>query len=120
MSHDLYRRVSAAAEAPRDAEYRAFCEATRRLMAVEDSGRTDLKALIRAVHLNRELWARLATDCADDRNRLAVETRARVIALARSVSRYSTDAVRGKKSLSPLIELNRVIMDGLAGRSPAA
>ena len=118
MSHDLYRKAAAAAS-PRDAEYRAIAEATRRLMEANSAGR-DLRALIAAVHFNRELWARLGRDCADDRNRLAPELRARVIALARWVNAYSSEAVRARKSLTPLIDLNRIVMDGLAGRASAA
>ena len=72
------------------------------------------------MHFNRELWARLASDCVDESNRLEVETRARVIALSRSISVYSSEAVRGGKSLGPLIDLNRIIMEGLAGRQTAA
>ena len=119
MSHEAYRRASAATANPRDLEYCAIAEATRRLIAADQS-RRDLKTLIEAVHLNRELWARLARDCADGANRLAPETRARVIALARWVNSYSSEAVRAKKTLAPLIDLNRIIMDGLAGRATAA
>lgn len=119
MSHDAYRKAAAANAGPREAEYRAFAEATRRLMAAAEAGRTDLKSLIEAVHMNRELWGALAADCADDRNALACDTRARIIALARWVSSYSSDVMRRRESLEPLIDVNRIIMEGLAAR-PAA
>ncbi len=119
MSHDAYRKAAAANAGPRDAEYHAFAEATRRLMAAAEAGRADLKPLIEAVHLNRELWGALATDCADERNALPSDTRARIIALARWVAIYSSDVMQRRESLEPLIDVNRIIMEGLAVQ-PAA
>ena len=60
MSHDAYKRAQKTTASPRDAEYRAFSEATRKLMAAGKAGRDDLKTLIEAIHLNRSLWGTLA------------------------------------------------------------
>ncbi len=120
MSHDAYRRAQHSTAHPRDAEYRAFSEATRRLLAAKDEGRADLKRLIEAVHLNRSLWGALASDCADPANQLPSETRALIVSLARWVSLYSSDVMQKKESIEPLIDVNRMIMDGLAGKKPAA
>jgi len=120
MSHDAYRRAQKTTAHPRDAEYQAFSEATRRLLAVAKEGREDLKQLIEAVHLNRSLWSALATDCADAHNQLPSETRALIISLARWVSLYSSDVMRKKEDVGPLIDVNRIIMDGLSGKQPAA
>lgn len=120
MSHDAYARVSRASAAPRDAEYRAFGEATRRLIAAIDGDPLNLKPLIEAVHLNRSLWGALASDCARDDNALPAQTRAQIIGLARWVFDYSSLAVRRRQSLQPLIDVNRIIMDGLSGRAGRA
>lgn len=120
MSHDAYRRVSASASAPRDAEYRAFSEATRRLIAAAEAGREDLRTLIDAVHLNRSLWGALADDCANPANALPAETRAAIISLARWVDSHSSDVMRKREDVAPLIDVNRLIMKGLAGEAPAA
>lgn len=120
MSHDAYARAQKTTASPRDAEYRAFAEATRKLLAVAEEGRADLRRLIDAVHLNRSLWATLASDCADSKNQLPSETRALIISLARWVSLYSSDVMRNKESVAPLIDVNRIIMDGLAGRRAEA
>jgi flagellar protein FlaF len=117
MSHEAYRKTSAAIGGAREAEYQAFSEATRRLIAAAEAGRADLGALIDAVHLNRTLWGTLASDCAREANALPPETRARIIALARWVSDYSSDVMRKGESLEPLVNVNRIIMNGL---SPAA
>lgn len=119
MSHDAYARAQKTTALPRDAEYKAFAEATRKLLTVADEGREDLKQLIEAVHLNRSLWTALASDCADAHNKLPTETRALIISLARWVSLYSSDVMRKKESVEPLIDVNRIIMDGLAGKTAA-
>lgn len=120
MSHEAYRKAQETTANPREAEYRAFSEATRRLIAAMETGRSDLKRLIEAVHVNRTLWGTLASDCANPENQLPSETRALIISLARWVSHYSSDVVQKKESVEPLIDVNRIIMDGLAGRRPAA
>jgi flagellar protein FlaF len=114
MSHDAYRKASAAIASPRDAEYRAFSEATRRLIEAGGSGRRDLRALIEAIHLNRTLWGKLAADCGQGQNALPADTRARIIALARWVSDYSSDVMRKGQSVDPLVDVNRIIMGGLS------
>ena len=43
MSHDAYKKATAQAETPRDAEYRAFCEATSKLIAISEETQADLK-----------------------------------------------------------------------------
>lgn len=115
MSHEAYRRAASAD--PRDAEYRAFAEATGRLLDAQERGRDDLKALIGAIHINRELWSALAGDCADERNGLPATTRAQIISLARWVASYSSDVMRRGESVEPLIEINRIIMQGLAAKA---
>lgn len=119
MSHEAYKSAQKTAN-PRDTEYRAFSEATRRLMAAKEEGRADLKQLIEAIHLNRTLWGALASDCADPENQLPSETRALIVSLARWVSVYSSQVMQTKESVEPLIDVNRIIMDGLAGKSTAA
>lgn len=114
MSHDAYRKMSAAVAGPRDAEYRAFSEATRRLIAAGETGRKDLRALIEAVHLNRTLWGALAADCSRGANALPAETRARIVALSRWVSDYSSDVMRKGESVEPLVDINRIVMGGLS------
>jgi flagellar protein FlaF len=89
-------------------------------MAVASLGRQDLRALIDAVHMNRMLWGALGADCARSDNSLPAELRARIIALSRWVSEYSGKVMREKESVEPLIDVNRIIMDGLSGRSNAA
>lgn len=120
MSHEAYRRASAHYSAPRDAEYRAFGEATRRLIEAKATGRENLSSLIDAIHRNRMLWGALAADCSNDRNGLPAATRASIIALSRWVSEHSSAVMRRQEPIEPLIEINRIIMQGLATARPVA
>ena len=121
MRHDASSKVSAYSKTqrtvvnPRQAEYLAFVEATRRLIASHEDDRADLKALIEAVHLNRALWETLAKDCADSANQLPAQTRASIISLARWVGAHSRAVMRDKESLAPLIDINRMMIAGLSG-----
>lgn len=119
MSHKAYRRMQNVAAAPRDAEYLVFSKVTAALIAVEENGREDLKPLAEAVSQNRILWHALARDCADAANRLPEKTRASIISLDHYVQKISRDIVRHRASAQPLIDINRMIMDGLAGREVA-
>ncbi|MCA8889837.1 MAG: flagellar biosynthesis regulator FlaF [Parvularculaceae bacterium] len=119
MSHEAYRKASKTTANPRNAEYQAFAEATRRLIDAHAAGREDLKQLIEAIHLNRTLWGALASDCADERNTLPNETRAAIISLARWVASYSSAVMQKDESVEPLVDVNRIMMDGLSGRVPA-
>ena len=119
MSHEAYARAQKTGANPRDTEYRAFANATKALMDASDAGRDDLKRLIEALHFNRSLWDALANDCADPNNALPEELRARIIGLSRWVSKYSSEVMRKRESVDPLIDINRIMMDGLAGKTAA-
>lgn len=116
MSHDAYKRAQKQMSSPRDVEYRAFARATHALLQAAEQGHSDLKGLIDAIHINRSLWRALAHDCADAANQLPEETRAQIIGLSRWVTSYSTSVMRDRESLEPLIDINRIMMDGLAGK----
>lgn len=116
MSLDKYQQTQSTVSTPRDTEYRAFSKITSQLLQVEQTGRQDLQKLANAVHENRQLWGALASDCANESNLLPDETRATIIRLSRWVTMYSRDVVRKGESAEPLIEVNRIMMDGLAGR----
>lgn len=120
MSHEAYAAAQKSNANPRDAEYRAFARATRALIEAGGESGEDLKALIAALHLNRTLWGALAQDCASADNLLPEETRARIIGLSRWVASYSSDVMRKGATVEPLIDINRIMMDGLAGKSAAA
>lgn len=120
MSHEAYKKSHENTQTPRDAEYRAFCDATAKLIRVANEGRDDLKEMIDALHFNRRLWGTLAADCKSDENGLPDETRRSIISLSNWVSTYSSEIMRNKEAVEPLIEVNRMMMDGLSGKAPVA
>lgn len=114
MSYDAYAKTQRDTAAPRDTEYRAFAKTTSALMAAADA---DLKTVAEALHMNRSLWEALANDCASEANQLPEATRARIIGLARWVVSHSRGVLRKEESVEALIDINRIMMDGLAGKT---
>ena len=119
MSLQAYQKAQRHAESPRDAEYRLFGQVTHALIEADKAARTDFKTLIDALDWNRRLWSTLAVDCSSSANQLPPNVRAQIISLSLWVSRFSSEVVKSRGSLEPLIDVNRAIMQGLAQR-PAA
>lgn len=118
MSLQAYQKAQRQAESPRELEYRLFGQVTHALIEA-DKERGDFKKLMDALDWNRRLWSTLAVDCSTSANQLPVNVRAQIISLSLWVSRFSSEVVRSRGSLEPLIDVNRAIMQGLSQR-PAA
>ncbi len=116
MSLQAYQKASARAENPREMEYRLFGQVTRALMAAAEVDVSDTASRIDALDWNRRLWSVLATDCADSANSLPVELRAQIISLSIWVNKHSSAVMRREEDFAPLIDVNRIIMQGLAGQ----
>ncbi len=116
MSVSAYARMQRNVEAPRQTEYRLFAQVTAALLASRVAGTTGAR-LVETLDWNRRLWSALATDCGMPGNQLPQAVRAQIISIALWVSRYSSEVVRGEGDINDLIEVNRMIMDGLAAHS---
>ncbi len=119
MSLQAYQQAAERAEQPRDSEYRLFGEVTRALIDAAQLPADDFKDRIRALDWNRRLWMTLAADCARSDNSLAPDLRAQIISLSMWVGRHTNAVVRREEGFEPLIEINRIMMQGLAVRGPA-
>src|SRR5579862_3034452 len=115
MSLQAYQKVAEQAEAPRQVEYRLFGLVTRALIEAAETDAKDVAKRIRALHWNRRLWSTLADDCAIEGNALPVDARAQIISLSLWVNRHTSAVMQGKEPIEPLIEVNRMIMQGLGG-----
>ena len=113
MSFQAYQRTAQSAEAPRDTEYRLFGQVTRALMAAAEADEFDLQTRIEALDWNRRMWGALASDCARPENQLPEALRAQIISLSLWVSRHCSAVMRKEESFQPLIDVNRIIMQGL-------
>ena len=112
MSLQSYQIAQNTTEAPRRTEYRLFAQVTRALM---EAAKADRREVARAIHWNRRLWLALQSDCASEDNALNEQTRAGIISLAIWVDKHSRSVLKGEAQIAPLIEVNRSIMEGLAG-----
>jgi flagellar protein FlaF len=75
---------------------------------------------MRALDWNRRLWSVLASDCANPANGLPAPVRAQIISLSMWVSKHTSQVMRRREDVGPLIDVNRIIMQGLATRPDAA
>ncbi len=120
MSLQAYQQAAQQAENPRDTEYRLFGEVTRALMKASEADPLDIKTRIDTLDWNRRLWSALASDCAREENALPEAVRATIITLSLWVNSHSSEVMRRVESFQPLIEVNRLIMQGLSGQTEAA
>lgn len=115
MALSAYQRAAASAESPREAEYRLFAQVTRALMHAASLDATDTSGRMDALDWNRRLWSALASDCADPGNAMAPALRASIISLSIWVGKHTSAVMRREEEIEPLIEINRMIMQGLTG-----
>ena len=115
MSLQAYKAAAARTEPPREMEYRLFGQVTRALQHASTVDPSDIATRIDALDWNRRLWSTLATDCADPDNALAKPLRAQIISISLFVGRHSSAIMRGEEDFEALIDINRMVMQGLAG-----
>lgn len=120
MSLQAYQQAAQRAENPREAEYRLFGQVTRALMSAAEADRNDLRTRMDALDWNRRLWSALAADCAEPANTLPVPVRAQIISISLWVGRHTSAVMRGEEEMGDLIDINRIIMQGLSGHAEAA
>jgi flagellar protein FlaF len=120
MSLQAYQKAAAQAEQPRDCEYRLFGQVTRALMTAAQADQLDIQTRMDALDWNRRVWSALAADCSAPSNTLPVEVRAQIISLSLWVNRHTSAVMRREEEIDPLIDVNRIIMQGLSGRAEAA
>ncbi len=115
MSLQAYKTAATRAENPREMEYRLFGQVTRALMHASTVDAADVATRIDALDWNRRLWSVLATDCANPDNTMPKNLRAQIISISLFVSRHSSTIMRGEDDFEALIDINKMVMQGLAG-----
>ena len=120
MSLQAYQQAATRAENPRDLEYRLFAQVTRALIDAAALDKSEIGQRADALDWNRRLWATLGADCADPGNQLPKPLRASFISLSIWVNKHTTLVIRNREEIEPLIEVNRMIMQGLASNGAAA
>lgn len=120
MSLQAYQKTAQRSEDPRQTEYRLFGQVTRALMEAAELDRSEVSRRMDALDWNRRLWSVLGTDCALPGNGLPETLRAQIVSLSIWVNRHTSAVMRGQEEIAPLIEVNRLIMQGLMPRQEAA
>lgn len=120
MSLQAYNTAAARAENPRELEYRLFGQVTRALMHASTVDRSDIATRIDALDWNRRLWTALANDCSSPDNAMDKALRARIISISLFVGRQSSAIMRGEETFDALIDINKMMMQGLAGPTQQA
>jgi flagellar protein FlaF len=120
MSLQAYQQAATRTESPRELEYRLFAQVTLALMEAAKADAAEFGPRLEALDWNRRVWTVLADDCAGASNGLPAPLRASIISLAMWVSRHTSAVIRRQEEIEPLIEVNRLIMQGLATTPNAA
>ena len=120
MSLQAYKTAATRAESPREMEYRLFGQVTRALMHAATLDKSDVAGRMDALDWNRRLWSTLATDCADPGNAMDKSLRAQIISISLFVNRHSSAVMRGEEDFEPLVDINKTVMQGLAGGNAQA
>ena len=120
MSLQAYQQAATRAESPRDMEYRLFAQVTKALIDAAALDKSEIGKRADALDWNRRLWATLGADCADPGNQLPAPLRASFISLSIWVNKHTSLVIRNKEDIEPLIDVNRMIMQGLAAQGAAA
>ena len=114
MSLQAYQKAATWAESPRQMEYRLFAQVTLALMEAAKADPGDIPARIDVLDWNRRVWTALSEDCSNPGNGLPAPLRASIISLAIWVTRHTSAVIRRQEQIEPLIEINRMMMQGLA------
>jgi flagellar protein FlaF len=120
MSLQAYQQTAKRVESPRELEYRLFAQVTLALMEAARSDPNDVVTRVDALDWNRRVWTVLADDCANPGNQLPASLRASIISLAIWVGRHTSAVIRRQEHIEPLVEVNRLIMQGLSPSPNAA
>ncbi len=113
MSLQAYQQAATRAEGPRDTEYRLFAQVTRALIEASKLDPLDVGGRADALDWNRRVWATFASDCGHPDNGLPKSLRASIISLSLWVGRHTSLVIRSGEEIESLIEINRMIMQGL-------
>jgi len=114
MSLKAYQTTAQRTENPRLTEYRLFGQVTRALLDAEKLDRSKIVERMEALDWNRRMWSALAADCSVEGNGLPDIVRANIISLSIWVNKHTSQVMRNVEEIGPLIEINRIIMQGLA------
>ncbi len=119
LAKTAYSPVQSAVKTERGTEYAAFEHVTAKLSQADRPG-ASMPQKAAALHENRRLWTMMAAHVADADNALPQALRAQIFYLAEFTLKHSREALSGKQSFAPLVDINTAVMRGLRGEVQAA
>lgn len=121
LAHKAYGNVQQRTANPREIEYALFEQITGELsQAYQAEQNGESTNSTEAISRNLQLWTILASDLMVEDNGLPLELRKGLLQLSEFVRKTSLELFSGKGSLESLIEINTIIMEGLAAAIPTS
>lgn len=88
--------------------------------AADPSTTAGFVELAKAVNNNQRLWTAFVVDLVSENNGLPAELRARLVQLGKFSLSHCEAVLRGKDDVTPLVEINRMVADGLRASAASA
>jgi len=114
-----YTRVANATASPRENEASVLLMAANKLQAVMNNADATFEQMSEALMFNRKLWTIFLSEAHRDGNPQPLEVRQNIANIGIFVLSHTAalQISRQRQHLKPLIEINRNIAAGLAGRA---
>jgi flagellar protein FlaF len=114
-----YARVIHATASPRENEANALLMAANKLQAVMNNANATFQQMSDALLFNRKLWTIFLSEAHRDGNPQPLEVRQNIANIGLFVLSHSAaiQISRQRDQIKPLIDINRNIAAGLAGRA---
>jgi flagellar protein FlaF len=114
-----YARVATTTASPRENEANALLMAANKLQAVMNNANATFQQMSDALLFNRKLWTIFLSEAHRDGNPQPLEVRQNIANIGLFVLSHTAalQISRQRDQIKPLIEINRNIAAGLAGRA---
>jgi len=116
-AQNAYGSIKKETMTERSVEYHVFMQVTSRLEDAQENHSKKSVEYITALGDNQLLWNALAADVASSGNQLPESLKAQIFYLAQFMAKQTTDIRSGEQDLQPIIDINKMIMEGLASQA---
>jgi flagellar protein FlaF len=117
--YGAYARTQNVTESSREVEYRLLAQVTGAMIKARENP-DDFRAMVDVALWNRSVWAAFRDDLSHPQNGLPVDLKARLISLSLWVDRETFAVLSKQTDMEAIIDVNRMVMDGLRASSAQA
>lgn len=118
IAQNAYGSIQKETLTPRSVEYRVFLNITSRLEEAHQANNPKSIDYVTALGDNQLLWNALAADVASVGNELPEQLKAQIFYLAEYMSHHTSLVRNGDADLTAIIDINKMIMEGLSSTTP--